>query len=137
LSRPDTALDDFFPRGIIRRMDSMPPETPRPPDAHRRMLWWTFWLLFLSTPVLVIAGPMLAQKFSIAGFRGLTGLYGAVEVMCAFLGGAFGAGFVLAKLHSVTTAQFIRRGIGFGLAIVVTYIVIAGVGCAVLLSANR
>ncbi len=115
----------------------MPPETPRPPDAHRKLLWWTFWLLFLSTPVLAIAGPALIPKFLGVRMGPMIGRFGLIGLVGGILGGGFGAGFVLAKLYSANTAEMIRRGIAFGMAILATYGVIAGVGCAFLLSAYR
>jgi hypothetical protein len=106
-------------------MHAMPPEPPRMLD-HRKLLWWAFWFVFLTTPVCAVFLPSALRHFPLQRFLPLP------VFLCCLAGvvaGAFAAGFILAKLTTKTNAEFISRGIGYGLGLVTVYAIIAFAGC--------
>ena len=97
-----------------------PPE--RPGLSHcRKLLWLVFWLVFLATPVLVVAVPPIIRHLS--GFR----LPGALEIclyLCSLMTGATLSGFLLARLMNADTAGFIRQGIGYSFVFTLLHLMI-------------
>lgn len=105
-------------------MNSTPPEPP--PTDRRGLLWFAFWFLFVSTPVVVIGLPVLYKHFpQFDVFKD----YGLIEAGGALLGGGFTAAFLLARLRSKSTAQIVWRTVGFGLLFTVLFGVISFAGC--------
>jgi hypothetical protein len=106
-------------------VDATPPEPPRMLD-RRKLLWWAFWFVFLSTPVF---GMFLPTAMSRLPFLTLLPVPRFILLLASLVGGAFAAGFLLSRLTSQTTGQFVRRGIGFGLALTTVYAIIGFAGC--------
>ena len=110
-------------------MNSTPPEPPRLLD-RRKLLWWAFWFVLLSTPVCALFLPGLARRIATLRMG-----WGPQLLMCAAgcVAGAFAAGFLLAKLVTKTDGEFIARGISYGLALVAFYAIIGLAGCFLLI----
>ena len=94
--------------------------------ARRKLLWWMFWLVFLSTPVAVISLPGLLEHFPEIDLVKDEGLF---EAGSSLLAGSFAAAFIFARIRSTTTAQLIGRTLGFGLLFTVLLGAISFAGC--------
>jgi hypothetical protein len=97
---------------------------------RRKLLWGTFWFVFLSTPVF---GILLPDAMSRLPFLNLLPEPTYLSCVGSIVGGAFLAGFLLSRLTSQSTEQFVRRGIGFGLALTTVYAIIGFAGCFLLM----
>jgi hypothetical protein len=118
-------LDASPARRHISSVNSTPPEPPRM-LARRKLHWWMFWLVFLSTPVAVISLPILFKHFPQID---VMNDYGLFEASSSLLAGSFAAAFIFARLRSTTTTQLIVRTLGFGLLFTVLLGAISFAGC--------
>jgi hypothetical protein len=71
------------------------------PD-RRKLLWWAFWFVFLTTPATIISLPILLDKFP---YLNVLNDYGLTEAGASLLGGSILAALLLARLYNETTAQ--------------------------------
>ncbi|HEY0550148.1 MAG TPA: hypothetical protein VGF13_11155 [Verrucomicrobiae bacterium] len=85
-----------------------------------------FWLVFISTPAAVILLPKILEHFPQLNVMNDYGLFAAAS---SLLAGSFAAAFILARLHSTTTAQLIIRTLVSGLMFTVLLGIISFVGC--------
>jgi hypothetical protein len=111
------------------------PEPSTPPD-RRKLLWWAFWLVFLTTPVCVLFAPALASKIHFVRGSGVMGLNAILACLGSLIGGAGAAGFILARLTSKTNSDFISRGIAYSMGIAALYLILAFAGCLVVVVAR-
>jgi len=108
-----------------------PLQPRRPPlqQKNRGLLWLAFWLLFLGTPFTPLINELMSRTLHMR----LQFLNQGVTLIGGIAGGALGAGFILARLHSHSTTQLVLRGILFSIGILLFYATIAFVGCVVLM----
>jgi len=109
-------------------MNSPPPE-PKAKEARRKLLWAAFWFMFISTPAGLMAIPILFKHFPQLDF--LTD-YGLIECGSTLIGGSIIAALLLARLHSQTRGQFIRRTLGFSFAFALLFGLLSYAGCSIL-----
>ena len=86
-------------------------------------------MLFLTTPV----APFALGSLPRLGGLGILRFSPALVIGGGLLAGIGGAGFILARLYSNTTAQLIVRTILFALLILLVYVGIVYAGCMMLL----
>ena len=109
----------------IPLVDSIPPDSPRT-VVRRKLHWWMFWLVLLSTPAAVISLPVFLKHFpEIDVMKD----YGLFEAGSSLLAGSFAAAFLLARIHSTTNTQVVARTVGFGLLFTVLLGAISLAGC--------
>ncbi len=94
--------------------------------ARRKLHWWMFWFVFLSTPVAIISLPVILKHFPEID---LMKDYGLFEAASSLVAGSFASAFIFARLRSTTTAQLILRTLGFGLLFTVLLGGISFAGC--------
>ena len=99
-------------------------------QKHRGLLWFCFWLLFLTTPIAPFAGQFLLRLSS----RGLFRISPVLAIGGGLLAGIVGAAFILARLYSNSTKQLIWKTIAFSLLIGIVYGVIGFGGCLLILN---
>ncbi len=94
--------------------------------ARRKLHWWMFWLIFLSTPVAVISLPVILDHFPQLNVMNDYGLFAAGS---SLLAGSFAAAFIFARLRSTTTVQLVVRTLGFGVLFTMLLGAISFAGC--------
>lgn len=87
-------------------------------NNRRADLWVAFWLLFLGSPFLTLAG-FATRAVGLA--------------ILLPLAGTIGAGFVLARLFAKNSAMFFVLGIVFSIGVAAVYFGIFFVGCLVMM----
>jgi hypothetical protein len=93
---------------------------------RRKLLWWAFWFVFLSTPVCAVFFPSALPRIPMPR---IVPTMPFLLCIASMVTGAFAAGLILAKLTSKMDGEFVRRGITYGSAISAFYAVIAFAGC--------
>ena len=112
-----------------------PEEIPAQPpprwrqQKHRGLLWLTFWILFLTTPLAPFALGFLPR----IGGLGVLRISPALAICGGLLAGIGAAAFILARLYSNTTTQLVVRAIAFALLIALVYAGVIFAGCMMLL----
>jgi hypothetical protein len=116
-----------------RPPDQTPASTPCRwrQQKHRGLLWFCFWVLFLTTP----AAPFAAQMILQFGPLGRLPFNRALLLSGGLAAGILCAGFILARLYSNTTTQLVVKTIAFALLIVLFYGLVAFAGCMLLANA--
>jgi hypothetical protein len=97
-------------------------------STGRKLLWGTFWFLFIITPATVISIPALRSHFpNLSPFHD----YGLTETACSLVFGSVATGSLLALLRSKTRGQLVLRIIVYSLAFVLLFGAISFGGCYV------
>jgi hypothetical protein len=93
-----------------------------PSPQSRKLLWATFWFVFLSTPMFAFFTPEFADH--IAVLRSLT----YHQLLLIFAGtltsGGFLCGFLYAKISGVADAEFLGYGMKCGFFLTAIYFVL-------------
>ena len=104
----------------------MPPELPQK-TGLRRLLWWVFWFVFLTTPVIAVFMPMAVRRTGVNRFFPMEWM-----VIGSIVTGICGAAFIFAWLTGKTVGSMILRGICCAIGIFALYLFIAYAGCVAL-----
>jgi len=104
-------------------VNDVPPELPQKAGL-RRLLWWVFWFVFLTTPVIAVFMPMAMRRTPLNRFFPSEWM-----VIGSIVTGISGAAFIFAWLTGKTVGSMILRGILCAIVIFALYLFIAYAGC--------
>jgi hypothetical protein len=106
----------------------VPPEPPQKASL-RRLLWWVFWLVALTTPVVAVVIPMALRRTPLNRVFPMEWM-----MVGSLVAGICTAGFIFAWLTTKTVGAMILRGILCAVAIFSLYLFIGYAGCVVAFS---
>jgi hypothetical protein len=112
------AIDSVSTRAHTDPVDSTTPEPRR--LGRRKLLWWTFWFVFLTTPVLACFSASLLDNHIPRDWT-------LTSTLSSILAGAGTSGFILSRLITKdgNIIDFIGLGVAFGTLLTAAYFVIA------------